>query len=308
MSSSSRRSLAAVAAILAALALAPAGQAERRARPARSPAPAMDESTRIASGIVNEIRALYGGDDNFAAMDGVRYFVTFTIPGPDGAPVRSWTETHYVWLRPPARMRVDTDEDSTVVIVSGDTTRVERGGTWRTDPELAATLREQALDAAWFWTLPRSLLHPLIRARLLDPIVKGDPFRVRYEYTAPGLGRPPGTILTVTFAPPTYTMRSLHWYEPHSRAWFLLELADDRRRYDWTWPERRTLRASDAAGTPGPVVWTALYQDMQLEGRMPLAVLTPPGSGPGVLLPPEASPPDSAPAPAAGAKEHDGRP
>lgn len=291
MSSNSRRSLVAGSLVLAAaLALVPAGQAARRERAPRAPAAPADDSTRAANTIVHEIRALYGGDDNFAELDGLRYYVTFTIPGPDGAPVRSWTETHAVWMHDPPRVRIDTDVDSTIVIVSADTTRLFRDGEWRTEPKLAAAARDQALDALWFWRLPRALVEPRLHPRLLDEVTRDRPFRVRYRYDAPGLGRPVGTELIVTFAPPTYTMRTLHWYDPRTRAWFLLELADDRRRYDWTWPERRTLRASNAAGEAGPIVWTALVQDMQLEGRMPAILLSPPGAGPGVLAPPPTPP------------------
>lgn len=284
MSSNSRRSFAFLAAILISGGLAPAGQAARGVHPQRPPGPVIDDSTRMASVIVNDIRALYGGDDNFAVMRGLRYYVSYTIPGPDGATVRSWTETHYVWIHDANRLRIDTDEDSTIVIVNGDTTRVFRAGAWSVDPAIAEGARAQAQASTWLWRLPRALLLPGIEARMLDSLARDEPFRVRYRYLEPGLGRAVGTILTVTFAPPTYVMRTLHWYDPRTRAWFLLELADDRRRYDWTWPERRTLRASNAAGEPGPIIWTARIEDMQIEGLMPEVVLTPPGSGPGVVV------------------------
>ena len=41
------------------------------------------------------------------------------------------------------------------------------------------------------------------------------------------------------------------------------------------------------AGEPGPVLWTAVVQDMQIEGQMPDILLAPPGAGPGVVGPPE---------------------
>jgi hypothetical protein len=280
-------------ALLLMAAAAPAADGARRTRPPARPGAAdstapvyvADDSTRSAQSMIHEIRALYGGDDNYAAMDGIRYYVTFTIPGPDGAPVRTWTEAHYVWLHGAPRARIETVEDSSVVIVSGDTTRVRRGGRWIDDPVTVAAAREQALDAVWSARLPRNLVSPAIRARQLDPAARGVPFTARFWYEHPGLDRPQGTILNLTFAPPTFTMRRLHMFDPRSGAWTILDLEDDRSRYEWTWAERRTLRAANAAGEPGPVLWTAVVQDMQIEGRMPAILLSPPDAGVGVVTP-----------------------
>ena len=291
MSSRSRRSAAGpVLALVLALALgalvAAASEAARR-RPPSAQATALpivaDESTAAAHEMINELKGLYGGDDSYALIDGFRYDITFTIPGPEGAPVRSWTEAHYIWMQGPPRARIDVDEDSTIVIVSGDTTRVRRAGAWINDPVLVKAARAQALDALWTWHLPRNLANPAIRARQLDPTVNGQPFTTRFFYDHPGLERPPGTVLSVTFAPPTYAMRRLHWFDPRAKAWYLLELADDKKRYGFTWAERRTLHASDAAGEAGPVLWTAVVEDFQIEGHMPTIVLSPPDAGIGVV-------------------------
>jgi len=274
-------------------ALPPAAGAARRAVPpvragasTTAPAEVVDDSTRAAQALVHEVRALYGGDDNFAAMDGIRYYVTFTIPGPDGAPVRTWTEAHYVWLKGEPRARIETVEDSSVVVVRGDTTLVRRGGAWVTDSTSVRAAREQALDAIYLARLPRNLIHPSIEGRQFEKAARGVPFTTRFRFLRDGVDRPPGTIVAVTFAPPTYSMRRLHTFDPRSNAWTLLDLEGDRSRYDWTWAERRTLRASDPAGEPGPVLWTATIQDLQIEGQMPIAVLYPPDAGAGVVTPP----------------------
>jgi hypothetical protein len=300
LSSSSRRDgltrgfAVAAALILTALAAhaAPAPPAETK-RPDRAsraktlPGPeaaaAVDESTYAVRGMINDMRALYGGDDAWSNIDGFRYYVTYTIPGPGGAPVKSWTETHHVWVHGEPRTRIDVDEDSTIVVVTGDTTHVRRDGAWTTDSLVVAAGRAQALDTWWTWQLPRNLMDPRVKARQLGVTAPGQPFVARFTYDKPGLDRPQGTVLTVTFAPPTYTMRTLHWYDPRAKAWYRLELADDRQRYGYTWAERRTLHASDEAGEVGPVVWTAVVQDFQVESQMPSVVLAPPSAGPGVV-------------------------
>ena len=63
----------------------------------------------------------------------------------------------------------------------------------------------------------------------------------------------------------------------------MLELEHDQKRYEWTWAERRTLRASDSEGKAGPVILEAQIEDMQLESMMPTEVLAPPG-GTAVVL------------------------
>lgn len=256
----------------------------RRTVPVRvPPAVVADESTRVAHLMIHDMRALYGGDNNWAHIDGFRYYMTYTIPGPGGAPVRTWTESHFVWMHGLPRARIDIAEDSTIVIVAGDTTRVRRANAWMTDSLVVAAGRAQALDALWAWHLPRNLLDPRIRARQLTASARGEPVVTRFFYERPGLERPQGTVLTVTFAPPTYAMRRLHWFDPRGKAWYVLELADDRQRYGFTWAQRRTLHASDPAGEVGPVLWTAVLEDFQIEGRMPAIVLSPPGAGAGVV-------------------------
>jgi hypothetical protein len=257
----------------------------RRPPEAKRPAVVADESTAVAQGLIWEIRVNYGGRDSWEQMDGLRYFITYTIPGPGGAPVRTWTESHHVWLHGEPRARIDVGEDSTIVIVAGDTTRVFRDGAWvgAADSTVIAAARDQALDLVWTWRLPRNLVNPAIRARQRNANVRGEPFTTRFHYERPGQGRPEGTVLDVTFAPPAYVMRRLHWYDPRTRAWFLLELADERNRYGWTWAERRTLHASNPAGEPGPVIWSAVVQDLQIEPAMPAVVLAPAGSGAGVV-------------------------
>ena len=52
------------------------------------------------------------------------------------------------------------------------------------------------------------------------------PFTTRFWYEHPGLDRPQGTILDVTFAPPTFTMRRLRTFDPRSGTWTLLDLEE----------------------------------------------------------------------------------
>jgi len=58
----------------------------------------------------------------------VRYYVTYRIPGPDSTTVRQWTESHFVWTHDRPRIRIDNADDSTVVVVTGDSTFVRRAG------------------------------------------------------------------------------------------------------------------------------------------------------------------------------------
>ena len=306
MSSRSRRSPAAFAAAVAltiagtfALAgatgavLAAGAAPGKKSRDERAPAhPALavvDDSTAAALGLLHEMRLIYGGDDSWAQIEGFRYDITYTIPGPGGAPVRTWTEAHHVWIHD-VRARIDVLEDSTITIVDHDTTRVFRDGRWTTDSLVVAAARAQAHDLLWSWQLPRTLVDRRLRVRQLQHQVKGEPFSTRFFFERPGLPRPEGTVLTITFTPPTYAMRRLHWYDPRGKAWYLLELEGDQRRYNYTWAGRRTLHASDAAGESGPVLWTAAISDFQLETSMPTVVLAPPGAGAGVIATPAPAP------------------
>jgi hypothetical protein len=124
--------------------------------------------------------------------------------------------------------------------------------------------------------VPWNLLDGRLKRRLLKPWAEGSPFEVSVEY-GPGADRPAGTHLFLRFDPPSYALRSMRWYDPASRNWYLMEFADEGKRYGWTWSGRRVLRTSDALGTPGPIVLTALIQDMQLETFLPTEVLAPPG-------------------------------
>jgi hypothetical protein len=160
--------------------------------------------------------------------------------------------------------------------VTGDSTFVRRAGAWVTAPEVVLPARAQALDEVWLLRAPWNLLDYDLKRRLNRDWAENQPLDVRVEY-GPGQDRPAGTRLFLRFDPPTYTLRAMRWYDPASRNWYLMEFADEGRRYGWTWSNRRVLRTSDAAGTPGPVVLTAEIQDMQLETFPPTDVLAPPG-------------------------------
>ena len=69
----------------------------------------------------------------------------------------------------------------------------------------------------------------------------------------------------------------MHWYDPRSRAWFLLDLAEEQTHYGWRWAARRTLRTSDASGAPGPVVLDARIENLAIANEMPEDLLHPPG-------------------------------
>jgi hypothetical protein len=81
----------------------------------------------------------------------------------------------------------------------------------------------------------------------------------------------------VTFPPPTFALSTVHWYDPRARAWFLLELRDEKLIYGWRYAERRTLRTSDATGAPGPVVLEARIENLAVASEMPADLLHPPG-------------------------------
>ena len=236
----------------------------------------VDDSSAAANELLTYTRGDYGGLDNFTAIAGARYYVTYTIPGPEGATVRTWTESHMVWFHERPRVRIDNATDSTVVVVTGDTTYVRRDGKWSSDSLVVAEGRAQAMDAHWFLHLPWNLLNPALKRRLDPPWVKDGPLGVRVEYAA-NQDRPAGTRMWVNFTPPTYAIRTLRWFDPRSQSWYLLELSQDQKRYQWTWAGHRTLRASDSDGKPGPVVLEAQIEDMQLESTMPNEVLSPPG-------------------------------
>jgi len=160
--------------------------------------------------------------------------------------------------------------------------------------------RAQALDEVWLLRMPWNLLDGRLKRRLNRPWAENGPLDVRVEY-GPGLDRRAGTRLFARFDPPGYALRSLRWYDPLTRNWYLMEFSDDQRRYGWTWAGRRVLRSSDADGTPGPVILTAVVQDMQLETFLPAEVLAPPG---GVATVSRADSTAAGAAPAAGAATH----
>ena len=276
-----RLSLAALAAVLIALALAPTARARHRTtEPPRGrtvsnlPA-AADDSSLAAHQWLMLLRGDYGGLDNWANLDGLRYYITYRIPGPDGKTAREWTESHLAWLHDRPRLRIDNGTDSTIVIVTGDTTYVRRNGAWTSDPHANESERAHAIESLWLVRLPWNLLDYGLKRRLDSAFERGGPLSVRIEY-GPDQDLPAGTRVWVRFDPPSYSVRSVRWYDPRSKGWYLLELEDDHKRYNWTWAERRTLRSSDAEGKAGPVISTATIEDMQLDNAMPLVVLAPP--------------------------------
>lgn len=286
MSSHFRPSLRFLAALALALALAltgdgvaagrrTAGAAHRGLQPSGLPV-AADDSSLSAHELLRFVRAVYGGDDNWENLDGFRYFITYHMVGPDSTRVNEWTEAQMVWAKGPPRIRIDNATDSTVVVVTGDSTFVRRGGVWSTDAAEVSQARALALQNEWLLRMPWNLLDFGLKRRLDPPFVKDGPLSVRIEY-GPGREMPAGTRAWVRFEPPSYAIRSVRWYDPVARGWFLLELSDDHKRYGWTWAERRTLRVSDAEGRPGPVILEAGIEDMQLENEMPTTVLAPPG-------------------------------
>jgi hypothetical protein len=264
--------------------------AERGQRPHYPPTPipaAADDSSRAANELMAFLRGTYGGVDNWAKLEGMRYYITYKIPGPDSTKVSEWTEAHMVWIHDRPRVRIDNSNDSTVVVVTGDTTYVRRAGVWSTDPDVIAQARALALESSWLIRMPWNLLDYSLKRRLDPPYVKDGPLSVRIEY-GPGQDRPEGTRVWVRFDPPNYAARTIRWYDPGSKNWYLLELSNDQRRYGWTWATHRTLRASDSEGKPGPVILEAEVEDMQLDNAMPVTVLAPPGG-----VPVRAASPDS---------------
>lgn len=264
--------------------------AERGPRPLRPQAPipeAADDSSRAAHGMLTLLRGTYGGVDNWSTLEGMRYYITYKIPGPDSTKISEWTEAHMVWIHDRPRVRIDNSNDSTVVVVTGDTTYVRRAGAWSTDPEVIAQARALALESSWLIRMPWNLLDFSLKRRIDPPYVKDGPLSVRIEY-GPGQDRPQGTRVWIRFDPPIYAARTIRWYDPRSKNWYLLELSNDQRRYGWTWATHRTLRASDEGGKPGPVILEAEVEDMQLDNAMPATVLAPPGG-----VPVRAASPDS---------------
>jgi hypothetical protein len=263
-------------------ALAPGTSAHSLAKEPRTPAPqampaAADDSSRVAHELLLLLRGVYGGVDNWGFMDGVRYYATFRIPGPDSTQVTEWTESHMVWLHDRPRVRIDNSNDSTVVVVTGDTTYVRRDGVWTTDPAVVDPARALALEASWMVRVPWNLLEWDVKRRVDPTYVKDGPLSVRLEY-GPGQDRPAGTRAYLRFDPPTYALRQVRWYDPRAKGWYLMELTGDQQRYGWTWATRRLVHASDAEGKVGPVVLDMRVDDMQIDNRMPLGVLAPPNA------------------------------
>ena len=275
MSSRFRPEAFALLALLASVALArPVNRMPREAAPAALPA-AADDSSRAAHEMLLFLRGTYGGVDNWAYIEGMRYYATFRIPGPDSTQVTEWTESHMVWAKDRPRVRIDNATDSTIVVVTGDTTYVRRAGTWSTDPAVVGPARALALDASWLIRMPWNLLDWNLKRRLDPPFVKDGPLSVRIEY-GPGQDRPAGTRVWVRFDPPSYALRQVRWYDPRSKGWYLMELSGDQQRYNWTWASHRVVHASDSEGRPGPVVLDVRIDDMQIDNTMPVVVLTPP--------------------------------
>jgi hypothetical protein len=253
-------------------------QPQRVAPPVTLPA-AADDSSAAAHEMLAFVRGVYGGQDNWANIDGWRYYITYRLFGPDTTKVGEWTEAHMVWAKGTPRIRIDNSDDSTVVVVTGDTTYVRRGGAWSTDPAVVAQARALALQNVWLLRMPWNLLDFRLVRRLDPPYVKDGPLSVRIDF-GPGQDLPAGTRAWVRFEPPSYAIRSVRWYDPVAKGWYLLELSNDQQRYGWTWAGRRTLRASDSDGRPGPIILDATVGDMQIDNAMPLTVLSPPGGTP----------------------------
>jgi len=266
---------AAIACASVAFARAPAKEPHTPTQP--MPAAASDDSSRSAHEMLLLLRGDYAGVDNWAFMDGVRYYATYRIPGPDSTQVTEWTEAHMVWLHDRPRVRIDNANDSTVVVVTGDTTYVRRDGVWTTDPALVDPARALALETSWLMRIPWNLLDWGLKRRLDPPYVKDGPLSVRLEY-GPGQERSAGTRVYVRFDPPSYTLRQVRWYDPRSKGWYLMDLTGDQKRYGWTWATHRVVHASDAEGKVGPVVLDIRIDDMQIDNRMPLSVLAPPNA------------------------------
>jgi hypothetical protein len=247
-------------------------------KPRIPPTPSsMDDSTAAALEQLALIPDAYGGDRIWDPIRGVRYDITYTIPGPEGVAVRTWTESHIVWTKLPVRVRIDNDSDSTIVVLRGDTCLVRRDGAWTADSAAVATERESAREARWLVCIPWDLLGEQPKRRLEQSIARDTALIVRAEY-GPGLDRSAGTIVRATFAPPDFHLRTVHTYDPRARAWFLLELANERTSFGWTWAERRTLRTSDEKGTPGAVVLEARIDNMTVASDLPPEILYPPGA------------------------------
>ena len=274
MSSRFLLSTALVLALASAASAHAPNKAPRESAPQGIPA-AADDSSRAAQEMLLFLRGVYGGVDNWGFIEGMRYYATFRIPGPDSTQVTEWTEAHMVWAHDRPRVRIDNATDSTVVVVTGDTTYVRREGQWTTDPTIVGPDRELALDASWLIRLPWNLLDWNLKRRIDPAFVKDGPLSVRVDY-GPGQDRPAGTQAWIRFDPPSYAVRQIRWYDPRSRNWFLMELSGDQQRYGWTWATRRVVHASDATGKVGPVVLDVRIEDMQIDNEMPLTVLAPP--------------------------------
>lgn len=236
---------------------------------------AVDDSSKSAHEMLQFLRGIYGGVDNWNLIEGMRYYATFRIPGPDSTQVTEWTESQMVWAHDRPRVRIDNATDSTVVVVTGDTTYVRRDGKWTNDPAIVEPARALALEAAWMIRLPWNLLDWNLKRRLDPPYVKNGPLSVRIDYAA-GQDRPAGTQVWVRFDPPGYALRQVRWYDPRSKGWYLMELSGDQQRYKWTWATHRVVHASDADGRTGPVVLDVRIDDMQVDNEMPVVVLSPP--------------------------------
>ena len=240
-----------------------------------NPPAAADDSSRAAHELLMYLRGVYGGVDNWNFIEGMRYYATFRIPGPDSTQVSEWTESQMVWAHDRPRVRIDNATDSTVVVVTGDTTYVRRDGKWTDDPAVVEPARALALEAAWMMRLPWNLLDWNLKRRIDPAYVKDGPLSVRIDY-GPGQDRPAGTQVWVRFDPPTYALRQVRWYDPRSKGWSLMELSGDQQRYKWTWASQRKVYASDAEGRKGPLVLDVRIDDMQVDNTMPTVVLTPP--------------------------------
>ena len=97
-------------------------QAPKHASQAMQPPAAADDSSRAANEMLLFLRGLYGGVDNWSFIEGMRYYATFRIPGPDSTQVSEWTEAHMV-----SGWHHHGDYETSIYVVRGSL-RMESGG------------------------------------------------------------------------------------------------------------------------------------------------------------------------------------
>jgi hypothetical protein len=178
-----------------------------------------------------------------------------------------------VWSHDAPRVRIDNATDSTVVVVTA--TRRSCGATASGRPirrrRPARALALEALVCACRGTCSTGP-----QARLDPPYVKDGPLSVRS--IRPGQERPPARACGALRLR-RLRAAAVRWYDPRSKSWYLMELSGDQQRYEWTWSTARWCTpATPRQG--GPLVLDIRIEDMQIDNRMPTAVLSPPTRSP----------------------------